>query len=122
MFAAAEIEHVRLLTIAAAWRLIHSRRAPLNSPSEWAGWTVISPDADRTRYAERAAAKLCTRCGEHLPRSDRKMCEDCAMDAAARSAALRTRRKAAGACLDCARPTTGGHVRCTDCRRGARHG
>ena len=116
MWIAPAIEQCRLLSIAAAWRLIGSRRAPLNSPSEWTGWTVISPDADRTRYRDPAAAELCTRCGKNPPRPDRKTCEGCAAAAAARSADFRARRKAAGLCIDCPRPTTGGHVRCKVCR------
>ena len=115
-FPAVEIEQCRLLSIAAAWRLIGSRPAPLNTPSEWNGWQVVNPDGNRQRNAERAAAKLCTRCGKNPPRPDRKTCEGCAVAAAARSAALRTRRKAAAICLDCRRPTTGGHVRCAGCR------
>ena len=99
-FPARDIERCRLETIAAAWHLIGATRAPLNSPSEWAGWSVISPDADRTRYHDRAAAKLCARCGKHPPRPDRKTCEGCAAAAAARSADFRARRKAAGLCID----------------------
>ena len=120
MWTAPAIEQCRLLSIAAAWRLIGSRRAPLNTPSEWTGWQVVNPDGERQRYAERAAEGLCTRCGSNPPRPDRKTCEDCAAAAAERSAALRARRKAAGACLDCAAPTTGGHARCAACRREAR--
>ena len=82
-FPAVEIEQCRLLSIAAAWRLIGSRRAPLNTPSEWNGWQVVNPDADRRLYAERSAAKLCARCGSNPPRPDRKTCEDCAAGAAA---------------------------------------
>ena len=96
MWTAPDIEHARLLSIAATWRLISSRRAPLNTPSEWNGWQVVNPDGNRQRYAEWAAAKRCTRCGKNPPRTDRKTCEGCAAAAAARSAALRTRRKAAG--------------------------
>ena len=84
------------------------------------GWQVVNPDGNRQRYAERAAAKRCTRCGKNPPRPDRKTCEGCAAAAADRSARLRTRRKAAALCLDCGRPTTGGHVRCEDCRLEAR--
>ena len=78
MWTAPAIEQCRLLSIAAAWRLIGSRRAPLNSPSEWIGWQVVNPDGDRQRYAERAAEGLCTRCGKNPPRPDRKTCEGCA--------------------------------------------
>ena len=122
MWTARAIEHTRLLTIAAAWRLVAGRCAPLASPSEWTGWQVVNPDGERQRYRERAEAKLCTRCGSNPPRRDRKTCQDCAVAAAGRSAALRARRKLAGACLDCTAPTAGGHVRCAGCREGARYG
>ena len=121
-FPAIEIERCRLESIAAAWHLIRATRAPLNSPSEWAGWSVVNPDANRALYHDRAAAKLCTRCGKHPPRPDRKTCEGCAEYAAARSADFRARRKAAGQCTDCSRPTTGGHQRCKVCRDACRGG
>ena len=94
-FPAIEIERCRLESIAAAWHLIRATRAPLNSPSEWSGWQVVNPDGERALYHDRAAAKLCTRCGKHPPRPDRMTCAGCAADAAARSADFRARRKAA---------------------------
>ena len=121
VWTALAIEECRLLTIAAAWHLVAARCAPPNSPSEWTGWQVVNPDGERRRYRDRIAAKLCARCGSNPPRSDRRTCEACAAGAAARSAALRARRKLAGLCADCGRPTTGGHVRCADCRQG-QHG
>ena len=74
-FPAREIERDRLATIAATWRLIGARRIPINVPSEWTGWQVFDPAADRRRYAERAAAGLCTRCGKCPPRPDGATCE-----------------------------------------------
>ena len=48
---------------------------PRNSPSEWNDWQVFNPDDERRRYAERAAAGSCTRCGAAPPRPGRKTCQ-----------------------------------------------
>ena len=116
-----QIKALRLAELAAIRRLIGATAAPVNTPSEWIGWQVIVPDAETRRYLQRAARGLCTRCGAP-PRPGRKTCEPCAVAAAARSAALRARRKAAGACQDCGRPATGGNTRCEGCQVNYRPG
>ena len=118
---AREIERCRLLTIAAVWRLIGGRRAPLNAPSEWNGWHVFNPDDERRRYAARGAAGLCVRCGECPPRPGRKTCQRCADDQVLRARAFRERRRRAGRCTECGEPS-GGAARCPVCRRSYRPG
>jgi hypothetical protein len=107
--------------IEGTWRLTAARRPPTNTPSEWTGWHVVNPDADRLRYHDRAANGLCTRCGKQPPRPERKTCQQCAQAAQERSAALRARRIAAGRCVTCNRPA-GRQTRCRKCRRSYRAG
>ena len=122
MFPRRDIERTRLLAIAATWRLIGARRAPLNAPAEWNGWRIINPDDyERERYASRAAAGLCTRCGKAPSRPGCKTCEGCAAAQRDRAAAMRARRRGAGLCIQCGRPSDGA-ARCETCRRDYRPG
>ena len=120
MFLRLEIERCRLLTIAAAWRLIGAVRAARNTPSEWDGWQVINPDGERQRYAARGAEGVCTRCGRCPPRPGRKLCEDCAAAQRDRAAKLREKRRGAAICIQCGRLASGGHARCETCRDAIR--
>ena len=121
MFDHLDIEWCRLSSIVDAWRLVGSRRAPVNAPSEWDGWRVFNPDDERRRYATRAAEGVCTRCGEQPPRPGRKLCELCAAGQAERSRALRERRRRARLCIQCGAVSDGG-LRCTACRPDYRTG
>ena len=122
VFCARDIEAVRLETILYIRRLTGATAAPPNAPSEWIGWQVITPAADRDRYHAHAAAGLCARCGACPPRPGLRTCERCAAYQAGRAAALRARRAAAGRCVDCAAPAGDGHTRCRRCRRRYRRG
>ena len=117
---ARQIEALRLAEIRTARRLTGGTAAPINSPSEWIGWSILTPDADTRRYLQRTIRGLCTRCGAPQ-RPGRKTCETCAEGQRVRAAALRQRRRAAGKCRDCGRPA-GGQSRCSRCRESYRSG
>ena len=119
MWTARQIEVGRLREIIAILRLTVANRGPAINPSEWTGWQTFSPDRDRDRYHAHAAAGLCARCGNAPPRPGRKTCARCAEDQRARSAALRAKRKAAGACVDCGAPS-GPNTRCVECLKSYR--
>ena len=111
---------LRALDLEAIRRLIGATRGLPNAPSEWTGWQVINPEDERQRYAARAADGSCTRCGRCPPRPGLKLCEGCAVYAAARSRDLRARRRAAGICTQCGGLASGGHARCETCRDAIR--
>ena len=59
-WSAAQIEALRRAEIAWIQRLTGARAAPVNAPSEWVGWQIITPDADRRRYVKRLVEGGCT--------------------------------------------------------------
>ena len=117
---ARQIEALRLADIAAVRRLTGARAAPPNAPSEWIGWSILTPDADARRYLQRRTRGECTRCGAP-PRPGLRTCAPCADRQRARSAAFRARRRAAGACIECGQAATAG-ARCAACRVSYRDG
>ena len=121
MFTAPQIEALRLAEIAYLRRLTGARAAPVNAPSEWIGWSIITPDGDRRRHLRRLVDGLCTRCGGRRPRPERKTCARCAAAQRVRAAALRARRRAAGRCVDCNAPAAGA-TRCARCASAYRVG
>ena len=114
MWRAAQIEALRLAEIAYLRRLTGARAAPVNAPSEWVGWQIVTPDADRRRYLMRRVEGACTRCGGR-PLATRTLCAVCRDGQRRRSAALRARRRGAGRCIQCNGPA-GRFARCAACR------
>lgn len=91
MWTRLQIEALRRAEIAWIKRLTAARAAPPNAPSEWAGWQIVAPDADRRRYLRRRVAGACTRCGAG-PLASRTLCEGCRERQRAASAAHRATR------------------------------
>lgn len=119
MWSAAQIEALRLAEIAYLRRLTGARSAPVNAPSEWIGWSIITPDDDRRRYLRRRVEGVCTRCGGR-PLATPTLCEPCGERQRRRSAELRARRRGAGQCIQCGEPA-GRFARCARCRGTAAH-
>ena len=117
---ARQIEALRLAEIAAARRLIGATAAPVNSPSNWIGWSILTPGADTRRYLQRAARGECTRCGG-TPRHGLRTCTPCAERQRERARAMRARRRASRACIECGQAATDG-ARCAACRVSYRDG
>lgn len=88
---AIQVEALRLAQISWARRLTGARAAPINAPSEWIGWQIITPDANRRRYLRRLVDGTCTRCGGG-PLASRTLCERCRERQRRASAANRAKR------------------------------
>ena len=120
MWTAPDIEHARLLSIAATWRLIGSRRIVTSDTyATLGGFRIREPaaDVDRQRriVADRLASGVCAGCGD--PRlATTRLCESCRLRALERVRRRQRRLDAAGLCRQCGQePATRGG-RCTGCR------
>lgn len=134
MWTTIQIEALRLAEIAYVCRLTGARAAPLNAPSEWIGWQIITPDGERRRYLKRRVEGVCTRCGGS-PLASRTLCERCRERQRAASATHRERRGARprgyhrrgdaaaqfGLCSRCGRrPPAAGRRTCETCSAAQR--
>lgn len=66
-------------------------------------------------YYRRKEAGLCPRCGEKSARPGRVYCEACSRRAYEEKTAIKQRRKDAGKCVWCERPTRPGKRMCLPC-------